>query len=42
MINNHQKVEVFIYTPYGLMKNPHYNFIRCIFIQYFHIENKYF
>ena len=39
VLNDNQKGEVFSYTPYGFMKNPTYNFIRCIFIQCFNIED---
>ena len=31
--------EGFNYTPYGFMKNPNYNFIRCLFIKYFKLNN---
>ena len=39
-INENQKNSVFSYTPYGFMKSPNYNFIRCIFIQCFNIDNR--
>ena len=39
IINSNQKNEIFSYTPYGFMKMPTYNFIRCIFIQCFNINN---
>ena len=31
--------ENFSYTPFGFMKNPNYNFIRCLFIKYFKLNN---
>ena len=39
-INENQNNSVFSYAPYGFMTNPNYNFIRCIFIQCFHIDNR--
>ena len=39
IINGDQKGAIFSYTPFGFMKNPNYNFIRCIFIQCFNIDN---
>ena len=40
IIDTNEKNEVFGYSPFGFMKNPNYNFIRCIFIQCFKLENK--
>jgi hypothetical protein len=40
IIDANEKNEVFRYSPFGFMKNPNYNFIRCIFIQCFKLENK--
>jgi len=39
-INENQNNSVFSYAPYGFMTSPNYNFIRCIFIQCFHINNR--
>ena len=35
-----EKNAIFGYSPFGFMKNPNYNFIKCIFIQCFKLENK--
>ena len=39
-INENQNNSVFSYAPYGFMTSPNYNFIRCIFIQCFNIDNQ--
>jgi len=39
-IKENQNNSVFSYAPFGFMLSPNYNFIRCIFIQCFNIDNQ--